>query len=78
MPPFYDSLLGKLVVWDRDRPSAIARARAALDEMRIEGLATSLDFHRSLVRHPTFLEGRFTTNLLDRVGSAAFAAVARP
>lgn len=77
VPPYYDSLLGKLVVWDRDRPSAIARARAALAELRIDGLTTSIAFHQALLEHPTFIEGRFTTNLLDRVGSAAFATVAQ-
>ena len=76
--PYYDSLLGKLIVWDNDRPGAIARSRAALAELQIEGVATSAAFHRGLLEHPTFVEGRFTTNLLDRVGSAAFAAAARP
>ena len=75
VPPYYDSLLGKLVVWAPDRPTAIARARAALSELHIEGIATSAAFHRALLDHPTFIEGRFTTNLLDRVGSAAFATV---
>jgi acetyl-CoA carboxylase biotin carboxylase subunit len=74
--PYYDSLLGKLIVWDADRPAAIARSRAALAELQIEGVATSAAFHRGLLEHPTFVEGRFTTNLLDRVGSAAFAATA--
>jgi acetyl-CoA carboxylase biotin carboxylase subunit len=77
VPPYYDSLLGKLIVWDYDRTSAIARGRAALAELQIEGIATSAPFHRALLDHPTFLEGRFTTNLLDRVGSAAFATAGR-
>ncbi len=75
VPPNYDSLLGKLIVWGPDRPTAIARARTALAELQIEGIATSAAFHRALLDHPTFVEGRFTTNLLDRVGSAAFATV---
>jgi acetyl-CoA carboxylase biotin carboxylase subunit len=78
VPHSYDSLLGKLVVWDVDRGAAIARSRAALDELHIDGLETSVAFHRALLDHPTFIEGRFTTNLLDRVGSAAFAAVGAP
>ncbi len=77
VPPYYDSLLGKLIVWDHDRAGAIARGRAALAELHIDGIATSAPFHRALLDHPTFVEGRFTTNLLDRVGSAAFATVAR-
>ncbi len=76
VPPFYDSLLGKLIVWGPDRPAAIERARAALDELVIEGLVTNAPFHRALLRNEVFLEGRMTTNLLDRIGSAAFVAAA--
>ena len=74
VPPFYDSLLGKLIVWGPDRPSAIARGRAALDELLIEGLTTNIPIHQALLANEAFLEGRVTTNLLDRVGSAAFLA----
>jgi acetyl-CoA carboxylase biotin carboxylase subunit len=73
VPPYYDSLLGKLIVWGPDRPTAIARARTALDELVVDGLITNVPFHRALLGNATFLEGMFTTNLLDRVGSAAFA-----
>jgi acetyl-CoA carboxylase biotin carboxylase subunit len=74
VPPWYDSLLGKLVVWGPDRATAIERARVALDELVVDGLATNVPFHRSLVTSRTFADGAFTTNLLDRVGSAAFLA----
>jgi acetyl-CoA carboxylase biotin carboxylase subunit len=76
VPPYYDSLLGKLIVWGPDRPTAIARARVALGELVVDGLKTNIPFHRALIEDATFLEGRFTTNLLDRVGSAAFLAAA--
>ena len=76
VPPFYDSLLGKLIVWGRDREAAIERAQAALGELVIDGLVTNIAFHRALLRNETFLAGRMTTNLLDRVGSAAFVAAA--
>jgi acetyl-CoA carboxylase biotin carboxylase subunit len=76
VPPYYDSLLGKLVVWGPDRPTAIERARVALDELVIEGLLTNVPFHRALVDSKPFLDGAFTTNLLDRVGSAAFLSAA--
>jgi acetyl-CoA carboxylase biotin carboxylase subunit len=72
VPPYYDSLLGKLVVWGPDRAAAIARGRAALDELVVDGLETNAQFHRALMTNAAFLEGAFTTNLLDRVGSAAF------
>jgi len=77
VPPYYDSLLGKLVVWGEDRASALARARCALDELVVDGVVTNVALHRALVTHPTFVNGEFTTNLLDRVGSAAFLAAAR-
>jgi acetyl-CoA carboxylase biotin carboxylase subunit len=76
VPPYYDSLLGKLVAWGPDRETAIARGRAALDEMVIEGLTTNVEIHRALLENEVFLEGRMTTSLLDRVGSAAFLAAA--
>jgi acetyl-CoA carboxylase, biotin carboxylase subunit len=76
VPPFYDSLLGKLIVWGPDRATAIARGRAALDELLIEGLTTNVDIHQALLGNEAFLEGQMTTNLLDRVGSGAFLAAA--
>ncbi len=76
VPPYYDSLLGKLVVWGPDRPTAIARGRVALDELVVDGIITNTAIHQALLTSEAFLEGRFTTNLLDRVGSAAFTAAA--
>jgi acetyl-CoA carboxylase biotin carboxylase subunit len=76
VPPFYDSLLGKVIVWGPDRASAIARSRVALDELVVDGLTTNVSIHQAMLLNETFLEGRMTTNLLDRVGSAAFLAAA--
>jgi acetyl-CoA carboxylase, biotin carboxylase subunit len=76
VPPYYDSLLGKLIVWAPDRTIAIARGRAALEELLIDGVTTNIDIHRALLENDAFLEGRFTTNLLDRVGGGAFLAAA--
>ncbi len=76
VPPYYDSLLGKLVVWGPDRATAIARGRVALRELLIEGVVTNAELHRAILGSPVFLEGRFTTNLLDRVGAGAFTAAA--
>ena len=72
VPPYYDSMLGKLIVWGSDRDEAIARSRDAIDELVVDGIVTNMPLHRALLDHPTFLDGQFTTNLLDRVGSAAF------
>jgi acetyl-CoA carboxylase biotin carboxylase subunit len=76
VPPYYDSLLGKLIVWGPTRAEAIARGRVALEELVVEGLPTNVGLLRALLRNPVFLEGRMTTNLLDRVGAAAFLAAA--
>jgi acetyl-CoA carboxylase biotin carboxylase subunit len=78
VPPYYDSLLGKLIVWGPDRETAIARSRVALDELVVDGVVTNVPLHRALLSNDTFLHGDFTTNLLDRVGSAAFMAAAVP
>jgi acetyl-CoA carboxylase, biotin carboxylase subunit len=76
VPPFYDSLLGKLVVWGPTRQAAIERGHVALDELLVEGLVTNIPIHKAILSSEAFLEGRMTTNLLDRVGSAAFLAAA--
>jgi acetyl-CoA carboxylase biotin carboxylase subunit len=76
VPPYYDSLLGKVIVWGPDRPSAIARGRVALEELVIDGLVTNVSIHQAMLANETFLDGKMTTNLLDRVGSAAFLAAA--
>ena len=50
VPPFYDSLLGKLIVWGPDRETAIARGRVALDELVVDGLVTNVAIHQALAR----------------------------
>ncbi len=76
VPPYYDSLLGKLIVWGPTREAAIARGKAALSELVVEGVTTNVAIHQALLTSEPFLDGRFTTNLLDRVGAAAFLAAA--
>jgi acetyl-CoA carboxylase biotin carboxylase subunit len=76
VPPFYDSLLGKLIVWGPDRATAIERAKGALDELLVDGLITNIPIHQALLTSEPFLAGEMTTNLLDRVGSGAFLAAA--
>jgi acetyl-CoA carboxylase biotin carboxylase subunit len=65
VPPFYDSLLGKLVVHGRDRAEALARTRAALDGFGVEGVATTIPFHRWLLDQPDVVAGRFSTRWLE-------------
>jgi acetyl-CoA carboxylase biotin carboxylase subunit len=65
VPPFYDSLLGKLVVWGRDRDEALARARWALAEFRVAGVATTIPFHLRVLDHPLFRAGTVSTHFID-------------
>ena len=61
VPPFYDSLLAKIIVRGRDRAEAIARMRRALAETLVEGVKTTIPFHRKVLVDPAFVEGRFTS-----------------
>ena len=74
VPPYYDSLLAKLIVWGETREIALARSRRALGELEIGGIKTNIAFHRGIIDNDAFLEARVSTNLLDRVGPAAFVA----
>jgi acetyl-CoA carboxylase biotin carboxylase subunit len=65
VPPFYDSLLGKLIVHDEDRLSAIRRLDGALGELNVEGLATTKPLHQALARDPDVQAGRFHTAWLE-------------
>jgi acetyl-CoA carboxylase biotin carboxylase subunit len=72
MPPYYDSLLAKLVVWGQDRAEAIARAERALEEYIITGLKTTIPFHQALLHDPYFRRGELSTSFipqyLERIG----------
>ncbi|HEV7865079.1 MAG TPA: biotin carboxylase N-terminal domain-containing protein [Acidimicrobiia bacterium] len=59
--PFYDNLIGKLVVWAADRPAAIARMTGALTEMRLDGLPTTIPAHQAILAHPDFRAARHST-----------------
>jgi len=67
IPPFYDSMIGKLIVHADTRGAAIERLAAALDEFRIEGIPTTIDLHRAIVAHPDFIENRIHTRWLEQV-----------
>jgi acetyl-CoA carboxylase biotin carboxylase subunit len=66
VPPTYDSLLAKLIVHAEDREAARLRMRRALSEFVVEGIKTNLDFHKRLVDHPDFIEGRCDTHFIER------------
>ncbi|AFY60406.1 acetyl-CoA carboxylase biotin carboxylase subunit [Synechococcus sp. PCC 6312] len=67
IPPYYDSLIGKLIVWGPDRASAIRRMRRALRECAITGLPTTINFHQKILETPEFQSGMVYTNFVEKL-----------
>jgi acetyl-CoA carboxylase, biotin carboxylase subunit len=65
IPPFYDSMVGKLIVWGADREEALARARRALEEYRLEGIKTTIPLHLRLLDDEAFRSGEYHTGYLE-------------
>ena len=65
IPPYYDSLIGKLIVWGPDRKTAIARTKRALREFAITGLPTTIGFHQKILENPDFVRGDVYTNFIE-------------
>ena len=66
VPPYYDSLIAKLIVRGKDRPEALARMRRALDMFIVEGIHTSIPLHKRILRDPDFVEGNYDTKFMER------------
>ncbi len=66
VPPYYDSLVAKIITHGRDRDSALARMRNALDELVVEGIKTNTDLHRELVRDGDFRRGGVSIHYLEK------------
>jgi acetyl-CoA carboxylase biotin carboxylase subunit len=71
IPPYYDSLIAKLIVSGRNRQEAIARGRRALDLFVIEGIKTTIPMHRRILDDPDFVDGRLSTRFMDRYAQAS-------
>ena len=78
VPPFYDSLLGKLIVHAPTRPEAIAKLRSALDGLEIGGLATTVALHKVLAEDPAVLSGEVHTRFLEPWLETAFTPQTAP
>ena len=65
IPPYYDSLIGKLIVWGPDRETAIKRMKRALRECAITGVPTTIGFHQKILATPAFLAGEVYTNFVE-------------
>ena len=68
VPPFYDSLIGKLIVFGKDREGAVARMKEALSQFKVTGIATTIPFYLKVVDHPDFKAGDIDTHFLERMG----------
>lgn len=66
VPPWYDSLLAKVIAWGADRPQALARARQALSSLELRGIKTTVPLHQWLLQHPKLQAGEFTTTTLEQ------------
>jgi len=66
IPPYYDSMIGKLVVWDTDRNRAIHKMKVALDQLIINGIKTTKDFHIAMMENKDFLSNNYDTNYLAK------------
>jgi acetyl-CoA carboxylase biotin carboxylase subunit len=65
IPPFYDSLVAKLIAYGHDRTEAIARMRRALDMFVVEGIYTTIPLHQRIMQDPDFISGQFDTSFLS-------------
>ncbi|MGH7394509.1 MAG: acetyl-CoA carboxylase biotin carboxylase subunit, partial [Candidatus Methylomirabilales bacterium] len=71
IPPYYDSLIGKLIARGQDRAEALARMRRALQEFVVQGIKTTIPFHLRVMDHPDFVKGAVSTNFVERLTEAA-------
>lgn len=65
VPPYYDSMIAKLIVWGEDRDKAIAKMKRALDEFEVTGIKTTIDFHRKMMENPDFISNSYDTKYID-------------
>ena len=72
--PYYDSLIGKLIVWDEDRDSTIERALGALGELELRGVPTTRDAAMEILASDAFRSGEYSTSFLDETQLAAVGA----
>jgi len=66
IPPFYDSMIAKLIIWAEDRPRCIARTKRALWEFQIGGVRHNIPFHQVVMDHPQFIKGKYDTSFIPR------------
>ena len=65
IPPNYDSMIAKIIVYGKDRQTAIDKMRSALGEVNIDGITTNLDYQYDIITHPVFQSGNITTSFIE-------------
>ena len=68
IPPYYDSLVAKLITYGKDRDEAITRMRRALSMFVVEGIYTTIPLHERIMEDPNFVAGNFNTSFLNTFG----------
>jgi acetyl-CoA carboxylase biotin carboxylase subunit len=71
IPPYYDSMIGKLITWGKDRTEAINRMNRALNEYLITGVKTTISFQMAILQDPDFRRGHYTTSFVEKLLSGA-------
>ena len=66
IPPFYDSMVSKLIAWGKNREEAIMRMKRALYEYIITGIKTNIDFHKTIMENPRFIAGEIDTHFIEK------------
>ena len=66
IPPYYDSMIGKLITYGDDRENAIIRMKRALDEFAIGGITTNIDFQYEILEHENFINGNYDTSFIEK------------
>jgi len=74
IPPFYDSMVAKLIVYDKTRGEAIRKMRRALEEFYISPIKTTISLHSEILAHPLFVEGKVSTHFLEKMMKPTEAA----
>ena len=69
IPSYYDSLIAKLIVHGRDRSEAIAKMKRALDEFVVEGIKTTIPFHKKVLNSSVFIKGDFNTSFVEKMNA---------
>ena len=67
IPPYYDSMIAKLIVWAKNRSEAVCKMQSALGEVIIEGIDTNVDYQYEILNHPDYIAGNVDVDFIDHM-----------